>query len=344
MQAIPVIAEQCAHLTVFQRTAQYTIPARNAPLDPREMAEVKSRYADFRAENERMVNAFAAKYPGNRQRAVDASPQEREAEFERRWQLGGTPFMGAFKDLVFDRDANHYASDFVHRKISEIVDDPETAAKLTPHHVIGCKRLVIDTDYYATFNRPNVDLVDVTAEAIECIEPEGLRTTAALYEFDVLIFATGFDAMTGSILRIGARGRGGLELSEAWEAGPRNYLGLMVPGFPNLFTVTGPGSPSVLANMIVAIEQHVDWIADCIAAMDANGQRSIEALEEAADDWVAHVNAVADRTLYPTCNSWYLGANVPGKPRVFMPLLGFPVYKQRCDEVAAAGYEGFQLS
>ena len=345
VQAIPVIAQQCAQLTVFQRTAQYTIPARNAPLDPEEMAAVKARYAEFRDENQQMANAFAAKYPTNRQKAADATEAERAAEFELRWERGGTPFLGAFRDLVFDQSANHHAAEFVRDKIGQIVEDPEMARKLTPHHTIGCKRLVIDTDYYETFNRDNVSLVDVGSTPIARIVPEGVVTDdGVIHEVDVLVFATGFDAMTGSLLRMDISGRDGLSLSEAWAAGPVNYLGLSVPGFPNLFTVTGPGSPSVLANMIIAIEQHVDWIAGCLDHLDRNGLSSIEATEDAAADWVAHVNSIADQTLYPTCNSWYLGANVPGKPRVFMPLLGYPAYKRRCEEVAASGYDGFELS
>ena len=344
VQAIPVIAEQADHLTVFQRTPQYTIPARNGPLDPAEAADVKARYAEVRAANQRMANAFAAKYPANRQSTLEATAQERRANFEERWERGGTQFLGAFIDLLFDQDANDHAAEFVRDKIAELVDDPDTASKLTPHHTIGCKRLVIDTDYYATFNRDDVTLVDLRTEPITAINATGVATTAEQHDLDVLVFATGFDAMTGSLLRIDIVGRGGQSLAEAWEAGPVNYLGLGVPGFPNLFTVTGPGSPSVLANMIVAIEQHVDWIAECIEHVDATGHATIEATQPAADEWVLHVNSVADSTLFPTCNSWYLGANVPGKPRVFMPLLGYPAYKRRCEEVAAEGYEGFQLS
>ncbi len=341
VQAIPVIARECEHLTVFQRTPQYTVPARNGPLDPAEQLDVKARYREFREANERMSNAFAAKYPAGRRRVLEVGDEERRAEFERRWELGGTQFLGAFKDLVFSEEANRHAAQFVQEKIAELVDDPEVAAKLTPHHNIGCKRLVIDTDYYTTLKLPNVTLVDVSADPIEEIVPEGVRTTSGTHELDVLVFATGFDAITGSILKIDVVGRSGRSLSEAWAEGPLNYLGLAVPGFPNLFTVTGPGSPSVLANMIVAIEQHVEWISDCIVHLDENGRRTIEADLDAAHDWVGHVNEVAEGTIFPTCNSWYLGANVPGKPRVFMPLLGFPPYKERCERIAADGYTGF---
>ncbi len=211
--------------------------------------------------------------------------------------------------------------------------------------MIGCKRLVVDTDYYATYNRPNVTLVDVSehGQPISRITPTGLQVGETEYEFDVLIFATGFDAMTGSLLRVDIRGRGGEPLAETWAAGPVTYLGLGVTGFPNLFMITGPGSPSVLANMVIATEQHVDWIMDCIDHMDAAGHAVIEAERHAVDEWVAHVNSVADRTIFPTCNSWYLGANIPGKPRVFMPLPGFPAYVERCEQIAANGYEGFRF-
>ena len=343
IQAIPVIAPEAAHLTVFQRTAQFTLPARNGPLDPDEQARVKAEYAEFRARNRAMPGAFGANQLRRKGNAVDATPEELEAELDFLWARGGPLFLASFRDLLLDPEANRLAADYVRAKIAEIVDDPETAATLTPDGLIGCKRLVIDTGYYETYNRPDVRLVDVGPDGrpIERITPEGVVTGGELHPLDVLIFATGFDAMTGSLLRIDIRGRGGRSLQAKWEAGPVTYLGLGVAGFPNLFTITGPGSPSVLANMIMAAQQHVDWVTDCIEHMEQTGQATIEA--EAAHEaaWVEHVNAVADRTIFPTCNSWYLGANVPGKPRVFMPLPGFPAYVARCEEVVAKGYEGF---
>jgi cyclohexanone monooxygenase len=229
----------------------------------------------------------------------------------------------------------------VRDRIKEIVEDPDTAERLMPDQVIGCKRLCVDTDYYATYNRPNVELVDISDSPIDEITPRGIRVGDAEWDFDAIVFATGFDAMTGSLLKMNITGRDGVPLADAWAAGPRTYLGLGVVGFPNMFTITGPGSPSVLTNMMMSIEQHVEWIAGCIADIDANGLTSIEATLEAQNDWVDFVNAVADFTLYPHCNSWYLGANVPGKTRVFMPLIGFPDYVTKCDEVAAADYKGF---
>lgn len=343
VQAIPVLAEECDELIVFQRTAQYTIPARNAPLDPDKQADIKSRYSDFRDANFAMPQALGAEIPKFSDSIHDVSDAERERRFEDAWERGGTLFMSSFNDVLVDESANVYAQDFVRQKISEIVKDPAVAAKLTPQHIIGCKRLVIDTDYFETFNRSNVRLVDVSGDRIEKITANGLSTQTAEFELDVLIFATGFDAMTGSIMRIEIIGRDGLTIQEKWSAGPRTYLGLTVPGFPNMFTISGPGSPSVLTNMIISIEQHVEWISDCIEWLDSRDASTIEAEISSEEEWVNHVNAKADRTLFPSCNSWYLGANVPGKTRVFMPLLGFPGYVRRCEEVAANDYEGFVI-
>ena len=345
IQAIPVIAQTAEHLTVFQRTAQFTIPARNGPLDPAEQEAVKAEYGAFRERNRAMFGAFGAKYLRPAVDAIDCDPAVFQAEMEYLWERGGTMFLAGFRDLMRSPEANRLAADFVRIKIAEIVDDPAVAARLTPDGLIGCKRLVIDTGYYETYNRPNVSLVDVSAsgQPIERITPTGVQVGNDHHELDVLIFATGFDAMTGSLLRVDIRGRDGAQLADAWEAGPVTYLGLGVTGFPNLFTVTGPGSPSVLANMIIATEQHVDWISDCMAYMRERGHDLIEAEPEAMAEWVAHVNAAADRTIFPSCNSWYLGANIPGKPRVFMPLPGFPSYVDRCNEVAARDYEGFEF-
>jgi cyclohexanone monooxygenase len=343
IQLTPIVAEQADQLTVFQRTATYAVPAHNRALDPEEQAEVKADYAGLRKRNREMVTAFGSRTPPNPEFALMTDPEAREAEFERRWEQGGLLFLGAYSDLLLSEEANELAADFVRRKIRSIVHDPEVAEKLSPTTIIGCKRMCVDTGYYATFNRPNVSLVDVSESGIETLTPRGLRAGGVEYEFDSIIFATGFDAMTGALLAIDIRGRQGRTLEDAWAEGPRTYLGLGIAGFPNLFTVTGPGSPSVLTNMIASIEQHVDWISDCLAHLRREGLRTIEATPEAQDDWVAHVNMIADITLYPSCNSWYLGANVPGKPRVFMPLVGFPPYAARCDEVATNGYEGFAL-
>ncbi|MEK6245540.1 MAG: NAD(P)/FAD-dependent oxidoreductase [Pseudomonadota bacterium] len=344
VQSIPIIATQAKELFVFQRTANYSVPAHNASLDPEYEARIKADYAGFRARNNRMFTAFGSNFPRNEGSALEVGPQERGRAYEVRWQRGGLGFLGAFGDLIFDASANETAAEFVRGKIHAIVRDPAVAKLLMSTQVIGCKRMCVDTGYYETFNRPNVRLVDVSRLPIEEMTPKGLRTGGREYALDCIVFATGFDAMTGSLLRIDIRGRGGRSLKDKWRAGPRTYLGLGIEGFPNLFVISGPGSPSVLTNMIVSIEQHVNWIADCMAYMRARKLARIEASGEAEERWVAHVNAVADRTVYSMCSSWYLGANVPGKTRVFMPLVGYPPYVEKCNEVAARGYEGFVLA
>jgi cation diffusion facilitator CzcD-associated flavoprotein CzcO len=339
IQSIPQIAAQADHVTVFQRTPNFSVPAHNGPPDPAVVADWAANRAKYRAEARE--TGFGIRMVAQRdQPALEASPDDRKAAFEARWGIGGFSLLGAFNDLITDVTANKTAVEFVADKIRGIVHDPATAEKLTPKtYPIGSKRLCVDTGYYATFNRENVDLVCLQDEPIEAIVPEGVRTAAATYPADAIVYAIGFDAMTGALSKIDIRGRGGAALKDAWSAGPRTYLGLMIAGFPNLFIVTGPGSPSVLCNMAVAIEQHVDWIADCIAWLGDRQVGAIEATEAAQDAWVA------DTTVYPLANSWYLGANVPGKPRVFMPYIGgFPVYRDKCNEVAAAGYEGFALT
>ena len=342
IQSIPLIAAEADHVYVFQRTPNYSIPARNGPIDPEYVKRIKADYPTFRAEN--ATFGFGLRTYSRDVSALEVSDEERERQFEERWQHGGLPFLSAFNDISSSEEANAHARRFLHRKIREIVDDPDVADVLCPDTTVGCKRLCVDTDYFATFNRDNVTLVDVRSAPIERITGSGLRTTEEDYAFDRLVLATGFDAMTGSILKVDVRGVGGLPLREKWAEGPRTYLGLGTAGFPNLFTITGPGSPSVLSNMVPSIEQHVNWIADCIGHMGDRGLTRIEAQREAEDAWVAHVNEVAEQTLFTTCNSWYLGANVPGKPRVFMPYLGFPPYVEKCNEVVANGYEGFALS
>ena len=344
IQSIPIIASQARALTVFQRAATYSIPARNGPLDEAEKRAIKADYAGFRARNSLMQTAIGSRLPVSESSALAATPEERARIYEQRWEHGGLPFLGAFFDLLFDRDANETAAEFVRAKVHEIVKDPAVADLLSPKTVIGCKRLCVDTGYFETFNRDNVELVDVSDSPIDGITERGLRVGDREFELDAIVFATGFDAMTGALLSIDIRGRDGRSLQDAWAEGPRTYLGLNVVGFPNLFTISGPGSPSVLTNMIVSIEQHVNWITECIGYLRDNGLEHIEASPEAQDAWVDYVNTIADFTLFPSCNSWYLGANVPGKPRVFMPLLGYPGYVEKCNDVAAKRYEGFVLT
>ncbi|MDB5519749.1 MAG: cyclohexanone monooxygenase, partial [Tardiphaga sp.] len=276
----------------------------------------------------------------------DDGDNERRAKYESRWSSGGLTFMSVYNNLALDRGANDTAANFVREKIAEIVKDSAVARLLQPNnHPIGSKRICVDTDYFATFNRPNVELVDICANPLEKILPHGLRAGARDYDLDAIVLATGFDAMTGSVARIDIRGRDGQSLNRKWAEGPRTYLGLMSAGFPNLFLITGPGSPSVLSNMIVSIEQHVDWITECIGFMRDRQLDCMEASRQAEDNWVTHVNEVAHGTLYPQANSWYMGANIPGKPQIFMPYIGgVGVYRKICDEVAAKGYEGFVLT
>ncbi len=345
IQAAPVIAETAAHMTVFQRTANYSVPARNAPLTPAFKRYIKQNAAEIRQMMHATTNGHP--FPIDERSALETSPEERQALYEAAWEKGGLQFRATFGDLLVDKAANDTAADFLRGKIRGIVKDPETAAKLADiDHPYAAKRPPIDTDYFETFNRDNVALVDIKAAPIVEITPQGIRTRDAEYPLDIIVFATGFDAMTGPMLRMDIRGRDGRSLAEAWAAGPRNYLGLQVAGFPNLFTVTGPGSPSVLCNMPVAIEQHAEWITDCIDYMRQHGLKRIETKDEAMDAWVAEVNAAAAATLLPQAtHSWYLGANVPGKPRVFMPYAGgMAHYRNICADVAARSYEGFILS
>ena len=344
IQATPVIAEQADHLTVFQRTPNYSLPARNALLTPEGQAEVKANYRELRRLTRESRGGFP--YSATEKSAMEYSPEERQALCEELWQEGGFKFLwGSFNDLLTSEETNEIVSEFFRGKIRQVVDDPAIAERLTPtNHPYGTKRPPIDTGYYEAYNRDNVSLVDVSNSPIVAITPRGLRTADAEYEFDIIVFATGFDAITGALLKIDIRGSGGQSLAEKWEGGPRTYLGLQIAGFPNMFTITGPGSPSVLTNMPVAIEQHVDWISDCIEHMRAAGLTRIEAKADAEEAWVDHVNFCADQTLYVKVNSWYMGSNIPGKKRIFMPYVGGMVeYRKRCDEVASKGYDGFDL-
>jgi cation diffusion facilitator CzcD-associated flavoprotein CzcO len=345
IQSIPLIAEQAAQLVVFQRTPNYAQPAKNAPLDPAFVAE---RKADARNHREilRRETGGGVIVPPPTESALAVDDRARQERFRERWESGLLfGLLSSYNDLMIDREANATAAEFVHDRIREIVTDPVVAEKLVPTtYPFGTKRVCLDTGYYATFNRPNVTLVDLRETPIEAIVPEGVRTSECTFELDVLVFATGFDAMTGALLAPDIVGEGGVTLRDKWSAGPRTYLGLATAGFPNLFTITGPGSPSVMTNMLVSIEQHVEWVSDCIAHMETEHLGSIEAEVDAEDAWVEHVSQLASFTLYPEGNSWYLGANVPGKPRVFMPYIGgVGPYRQICDEVVADDYRGFRF-
>jgi cyclohexanone monooxygenase len=347
VQMIPLIAQQADHLTVFQRTANFSLPARNAPMDPEKERRHKEQYEARRVAA--LDTPFGiAGHPPPTQSALEVTDADRQRAYEAKWAEGGSiSFLYAYTDLLVNKESNDTASEFVRQKIRGIVRNPATAEILAPKdHPIGTKRLCLDTNYYETYNRNNVALVDVKADPIEEISETGIRTREREYgPFDAIVFATGFDAMTGALREIDIRVNDGPALADEWAAGPRTYLGLMVAGFPNMFIVTGPGSPSVKTQMILAIEQHTDWIADALSYMRANGKARIEPQQTAQDEWVDHVNKVADSTLYPLANSWYVGANIPGKPRVFMPYVGgFAGYKQRCDAIAEEGYTGFTLT
>jgi cation diffusion facilitator CzcD-associated flavoprotein CzcO len=345
IQLIPEIVEDAAHTYVFQRTANFSVPNANKPMDPELERSVKARYAEQRDIARRSLLGVAIP-PGERS-VLEVSDEEAHRTFQERWDLGGgMPVLLSYNDLLVNEEANAKIADFVRAKIRATVTDPELAELLCPRGFpIGAKRLCQDEGYFATFNRDDVTLVDIRSAPIEEITPAGVRTAAGEYEVDVIIFATGFDALTGALLAVDIRGRDGRGLRDAWAHGPRSYLGLAVAGFPNLFTVTGPGSPSVLSNVITSIEQHVEWIADCIADLRQRELTRIEATPEAQEAWMEHVAEVAAFTLFPRAESWYVGANVPGKPRVFMPYVGgVGAYRERCAQIAANDYEGFELS
>ena len=352
IQAIPVIAENAKHLTIFQRTPNYTMPAYNKPLTAEFREEARANYDQIRADQRASLAGIVGYGFGfGGADLVEPTEQLKLTTEEQRKQLVNEEGFGAFRtfmDVGMDPEANEMACEMYRQHLATIIDNPTTANGLMPRdYPIGCKRPVIDTDYYKTFNRDNVTLVDLRQGGIRHITSSGVATEQGHYELDAIVYATGFDAMTGALERIDIRGKNGKSITEEWQAGPRTYLGLQIHGFPNLFTITGPGSPSVLSNMMVSIEQHVDWINDCIEHLDKNQVRAIEPEEEAVDKWITHVNQVAEGSMFtaPSCNSWYLGANIPGKPRIFMPYVGgVGEYRNRCDEIARNGYTGFNLS
>jgi len=343
IQSIPIIAEQAAQLYVFQRTPNYSVPAGNRTLDLDEIKHAKDTYAERRRMSWR--SGGGSPHVAHPKMTMEASPEERRAAFEKRWQLGGVLFSKTFADQMIDMDANDEARKFYEEKVRAVIDDPDVADLLIPiDHPIGTKRICTDTNYFETYNRDNVELVSVRKTPIESIDATGINSSEDHYVVDAIVLATGFDAMTGTLAKIDIVGRDGRKLIDDWADGPRTYLGLGVDGFPNLFLVSGPGAPAVLANMVLHAEAHINWISDAIDYLDEHGLSAIEATTDAVDDWVAECNRRADGTLFPKANSWYMGANVPGKPRVFMLFIGgFAVYLDICAEVADAGYKGFSL-
>ena len=345
VQVIPQVAQTAEHVYVFQRTAQYTVPARNRPLDDEARKELKESFGERQA--------FKRTTPAGLSRpivAVSAVPEMDESTraeiLEASWQRGGPGFAMTFDDILTDPESNERAARFVRQKVRAKVTDPEVAEKLVDiHYPIGARRLIVDIDYFETYNRANVTLVDVKAAPITEITPRGLRTSAGHYDLDVLVYATGFDGMTGALLSMDLRGVGGLALREKWADGAGTYMGLVASGFPNLFMITGPGSPAVFSNVMLSIEQHVDWIADCLAYMVAGGFERIDADPEAEARWTRQVDELVANSLVGKTNSWWTGANIPGKRRgITMYLGGTHNYRAACDEVAADGYEGFTLT
>jgi acetyl esterase/lipase/cation diffusion facilitator CzcD-associated flavoprotein CzcO len=345
IQSIPIIAQQAAELTVFQRTPNFSIPAHNGPIPEAKVAAIEGRHQEYR--EEARWSRIGVPGPVSDEGAWQVSDEERLARFEQIWEAGELfAVSAAFNDLLLNPQSNEMISEFIRNKIRSIVHDPATAATLCPtDHPFATKRPCLDTGYYETYNLPHVSLVDLRSDPIVTITEAGIDTQGKSYEVDVIVFATGFDAMTGAIVAVDIEGRDGLALREKWADGPKTYLGLTVAGFPNFFTITGPGSPSVLSNMVVSIEQHADWICDAVDHLQREGLDTIEPTEEAEAAWVQHVSDTGDLTLYPRANSWYMGANVPGKPRVFLPYVGgVGAYRQACNEVAERAYLGFTLS
>jgi cyclohexanone monooxygenase len=344
IQAIPQLAKQAKQLYVFQRTPNFSVPAWNGPIDPAHQQDWLQHYPEYRAKARSTRSAIMYDY--GTQSALEMAPQARLEEMERRWRKGGTNFAHSFNDTFTNRQSNELLSDFVRGKIRQMVHDPEVAQKLLPHdHAIGTKRICVDTGYYETYNLPHVKLIDLRKTPIERFDATAAVADGQRLELDAMVFATGFDAVTGALERLNIVGEHGRTFKQLWQAGPTSYLGLMTVGFPNLFTITGPGSPSILTNVIISIEQHVEWIADCLAFMQKQGHTRIDPQQAAQDRWVGHVQEVAAGTLFVTANSWYMGANIPGKPKVFLPYIGgFSTYVARCEEVVRKGYEGFDFS
>ena len=345
VQSIPVIAEEAKNLTVFQRSPNYTIPANNRPLTEKELSNAKSSYDQIR-EKAKYTRAGIGYNQFEERKLLDLSSEEIKKELNNRWKIGGQEiFTAGFTDVGVNVEANKIVADFVKSKIKEIVKDPNVAELLSPEDAIGCKRLCADTNYFETYNRENVELIDLNSNPINSITENGILTKNKEFKFDTIIFATGFDAMTGALQAIDITGKNGKKLKQVWKDGPKSFLGLLINGFPNLFTVTGPGSPSVLTNMMVAIEQHVEWISDCINFLSKSNLNEVEADELFQIEWMDHIEEVAKNTLRYTCNSWYVGANVPGKKRVFMPYAGgFGKYREKCDEIAENNYSILRIS
>jgi len=340
VQSIPEIAREAAHLTVFQRTPQYTVPARNRPLDPEVLSHAREDWDAVRALMSK--NPSGGPFEAPTRSALDDTPEQRQALYEELWEQGGFSFFtDGYCDLLTSEEANRTAADFVRGKIREIVRDSETAAKLMPDYYLGTKRPILDNGYYETFNRDNVTLVDLREDPIEGITPAGVRTTMGDHPLDMLVLATGFDAISGAMLHLNPKGRGGVALEEKWRNRIDTYLGIAIAGFPNLFMIHGPGTPGVLYNMPLGAERETEWIGNIVRHLREQGLGTVEPTPDAEEIWDREINEIANQTLYPLTDSWYTGSNIPGKPRQFCVHLGGPLYFQRISEVAAKDYEGF---
>jgi len=341
-QVSPELAKTAKKLFLIQRTPAYSVPSQNRPLSDEEHEEILAKYDAIRERARRNRSNLGIEV--SEESALEVDPETRERIYEERWQMGGLGFTAAFEDLYTSVEANATAAEFVRKKIREIVKDKDLAGRLMPDTLIGAKRLCVDNGYFQMFNRGNVELVDLRENNLLEITENGLMFEKGELPVDVIVFATGFDAITGALLKIDIKGRDGLTLREAWQDGPETWLGLATAGFPNLFLVNGPGSPAGLANMVVLAEDNVNWIAECINHMDCVGAKTIEAESTAQSKWFAHLTEMANASIYPLANSWYVGANVPGKPRKFVSHMDYPEYMKACQESSEAGYSGFILT
>jgi cyclohexanone monooxygenase len=338
IQTIPEIAKEVKNLYVFQRTPNYSIPSNNGPMDKEVEADIKSRYAEFRKEN--WSSGFGIASDTGEAFISESDIDEVKSQLEKNWKSNGLGFFGGYADIPVDVNANEVAADFVRYKIKGIVKDPETAEKLIPKYHIGGKRLCVDTGYFETFNRENVHLIDLHSSPINRIGESSIEADKE-YDIDTLILATGFDAMTGALTSLDIVGRNGIILRDQWKRGAKSYLGLGISNFPNLFTITGPGSPSVLSNMMPSIEQHVNWITDCIGWMIDNNKSVIESSLAAEEEWMELVNEIAGMTIFKSTESWYNGSNIDTKAKAFLPFIGVPVYAEKLEEITSNNYQGF---
>ena len=342
IQSAPLISQDAAHVYLYQRTPNFVVPSQNRPLSDEDVDLIKSDYKGFRREAYAENSAF--RFLRYDQSVFDLPPEERRERLDQQWEIGGLPFLGGFNDILTNEDANKEVANYWRDRVSEIVKDDEVLDRLTPNEIFGCKRLCAGTNYYEMFNRDNVTLVDISNKGIEMLTESGLRAEGKDYNLDMIIYATGFDAMTGSVTRIEITGANGQTIQEKWADGPHTYMGLSIAGFPNMFNMVSAGSPSVLATMVTCAEQHGDWIGDCLEYMRANSYTRIDATLQAEADWDAEVNRAADASLRVKCDSWYVGSNVEGKARVFAPYIGgWPPYITKCTAIAQNGYEGFDL-